>query len=65
MLAKQLASIDDEAWLDLRSLAGREHRQHINKSMIVEAALEMALMDHQERGDKSDLYYRTVRNFKE
>ena len=40
-----------------------DQRKHINKSALVEAALEAALMDHEERGKEGELYYRTMREF--
>ncbi len=62
-ISQRIVNILDRVWLDLRAMAPPDKRQHINKSKIVEAALEIALGDHQERGKESDLYYATVRKF--
>jgi len=49
-----LASLD-EAWLQLRRLAGPEHRRQISKSWIVEQAILMAVEELKAKGSSSSI----------
>ncbi len=64
-LSKRIINLLEDTWIDLRAMADREQRKQINKSTIVNAALEIVLMDHQKRGKESELFYRTVRRFQD
>lgn len=64
-LSKRIINLLEDAWIDLRSMANRDQRKQINKSTIVDAALEIVLMDHQEQAEESELFYRTVRRLQD
>ena len=50
----------DEAWLQLRKMAKPEGRSGISKSMIVEKAIQIALQEFEDKGEKSPLASMTV-----
>lgn len=45
----------EEAWLKLRRMADSDARKQISKSLIVDAALQIALVDLEENGEVSRL----------
>ena len=51
----------DEAWMKLRRLAGTAGRSSVSKSLIVENAIQMALQELENKGDKSQIASMTVR----